>query len=286
MSMINWFDSIAKNVQNIINHFDIAVYPILVGVCLCLAASLLGVILILKRYSMIGDGLSHVSFGSIAICLSSGIAAQTSVFIAIGIAILFSFLLLNLGKSTKMKGDSLIAIMSSSALAIGYAVNYATGSNVDIESYLFGSIDFATKENFYLILPVAIIVVVVFFIFYNRIFSVTFDDSFASATGIKVTMYQIAFSILSAIVIVLGMYIMGSLLISAIVIFPALISMRVFKKFKKVMISSAIISVTSFLLAKILLGNLPTGSSVVIINLVIFAVFIVIGKILKAARTR
>ncbi len=266
---------------DIFENIEFFKYPLLVGILLCLSASAIGVVLILKRYSMIGDGLSHVSFGVVAIAMAVNVTPKLSIFVAIPIVIVVAYFLLLIGNNTKMKGDSAIALISSSSLAIAYLILNVTGTNIDIDNYLFGSILFATKKDFYYILPVAIIIIFFFIFFYNRIFAVTFDESFAKATGTKTKLYNAFFAILTSVIIVLGMRIMGTLLISSLIIFPALTSMQVFKKFKAVIISSSVISVINFLISFFLFTNFPSGASVVIVNLVVFIIFALVGQILK-----
>ena len=212
-------------------------------------------------------------------CLN--IMPEFPMLVAIPIVILVAYILLRVGQNAKMKGDALIALLSSSSLAIAYLFLHESGTSIDIDNYLFGSILFATQKDFILILPVAIIVVLFFIFFYNRIFSVTFDESFAKATGTNTTLYNMVFAILTSIIIVLGMRIMGTLLISSLIIFPALTSMRVFNKFKVVVVTSAFISVVSFLIAFFLFPNFPSGASVVIVNLGFFSTFALMGLLKK-----
>ena len=271
-------------IQDILDNIEFFKYPLLVGVLLCLAASIIGVVLVLKRFSMIGDGLSHVSFGVIAVAMCLNIAPDMSIFIAIPIVIFVAYILLRIGQNAKIKGDAIVALLSSSSLAIAYLFLNETGTSIDIDSYLFGSNLFATKKDLYMILPVCIIVVLFFIFFYNRIFSVTFDETFAKATGTNTKFYNMMFAILTAIIIVFGMRIMGTLLISSLIIFPGLTSMRVFKKFKVVVIASALISISSFLLAFFLFPSFPSGASVVIVNLAFFLSFALIGLVRKYVR--
>lgn len=269
------------SIVDIFENIDFFIFPLLVGIILCLCASIIGVVLVLKRYSMIGDGLSHVSFGVVAIAMALNVSTKVSIFVAIPIVIIVAYLLLLIGNSTKVKGDSAIALISSSALAIAYLVLNVTGTSIDIDTYLFGSILFATKKDLLLILPIAVIVVFFFIMFYNRIFAVTFDESFAKATGTNTKLYNAFFAILTAVIIVIGMRIMGTLLISSLIIFPALTSMQVFKKFKLVIIFSALISVINFLIAFFAFTNFPSGASVVIVNIFAFIIFTLIGKVMN-----
>ena len=254
----------------------------IVGALVSLCAALLGAILVLKRYSMIGDGLSHVGFGAIAI----GAAANlTPMDFALPMMIISAFVLLKLSSSSnsKMSGDSAIAIISSSALAIGITVCSVTGMNSDLNSYLFGSILATSKEDAILAVILAVIIIVSFFIFYNKIFAVTFDDDFAKATGTPTNVYNMVIAVLTALTIVIGMRVMGTLLISALIIFPSLTSMRLFRNFKGVIISSVVISLFCFFTGMIVSFNFdtPTGATVVLVNLAIFIIFWIISKILK-----
>ena len=220
---------------------------VLVGTLVSLCAALLGVSLVLKRYSMIGDGLSHVGFGVLTIATSLGIT--TPLYISIPVVTLFAILLLKIGNNSKIKSDSAIALISSSALAIGVAVtSVTTGMNTDVCNFMFGSILAMSKSDVILSVIVSIIVAVLFVIYYRKLFIITFDEDFAKASGLKAKRYTNLIAILTAIVIVVGMRMMGTMLISSIIIFPALTSMRVFKSFKKVVISSGIISVIAFLI--------------------------------------
>ncbi len=277
--LLNAFDII----KNLYNNFDIIKYPLFVGILLSLTAAILGVVLVLKRYSMIGDGLSHVSFGVYAVAISIGLA-NVSIIFAIPFVIIAAYVLLRIGESKKMKSDAAIGLFSSSALAIGYLVGSIRhgGFTTDINSLMFGSIVFANKQDFIIMLITSVIVLSLFILLYHRIFSVTFDESFAKATGTNTKLFNMLFASLTAITIVIGMRIMGTLLISSIIIFPALSSMQIFRKFKKVIISSAIISVFSFLLTFFIFTEYPFGASVVVVNLIIFIISAIIGKIQKS----
>lgn len=268
-------------VENFFNNFDIIKYPLFVGILLSLTASILGVILVLKRYSMIGDGLSHVSFGVYAVAIGIGFT-NAPIIIVIPVVMLAAYVLLRIGESKKMKSDAAIGLFSSSALAIGYLVGSLKhgGFTTDINSLMFGSIVFANQQDFIIMLVTSMIVLGLFAMLYHRIFAVTFDESFAKATGVNTKLYNMLFATLTAVTIVIGMRIMGTLLISSIIIFPALSSMQVFKKFKKVIISSALISVCSFLITFIIFIDYPFGASLVVINLIIFIIFAITGKIL------
>lgn len=255
--------------------------PLLVGLLLSISASIVGVILVLKRYSMIGDGLSHVGFGAFAIALALN---QQPILVAIPIVVIAAYVLLRIGESKKLKGDAAIAVISSGALAVGYLVgNLSNGFSADIASYMFGSITTATKQDLYYILPLTVVILLLFLLFQNRIFAVTFDESFAKAMGIRTKLYNIALSIITAIIVVLGIRVMGTLLISSLIIFPALSSMRIFKRFKWTVWASMIISIVCFLIAFFAFTKYSSASSIVLVNLV-FYILASIFSVLKRKR--
>jgi len=250
---------------------------LIVGVLVALCSALLGVSLVLKRYSMIGDGLSHVGFGALAIAMALNLAPLK---VSIPIVLLAAFLLLRISENSKIKGDAAIALISTSALAIGVViVSMTTGMNTDICNYMFGSILAMSKSDVTLSVAVAIIVLVLYVIFYNKIFIVTFDENFAKATGTEAGFYNMLIALLTALTIVVGMRMMGAMLISSLIIFPALTSMRLFSSFKSVVISSVILSVICFYIGIIIsfVYSTPTGASVVIVNLVAFCLFSIIA---------
>lgn len=254
---------------------------LIVGVLVSLCASLLGVSLVLKRYSMIGDGLSHVGFSALALALALNMAPLT---LSIPIVVVSAFFLLRINERGNLKGDSAIALISSSALAIGVIVTSLTkGMNTDVLSYMFGSILTLSQSDVYLSIILSVIVLALFVLFYNKIFAVTFDETFARATGTNTKLYNSLIAFCAAITIVIGMRIMGTLLISSLIIFPALSSMRLFKCFKNVVISSAIISTICFFIGMLLsyFLNMPTGASIVVTNLAVFIIFTIIGKVTK-----
>lgn len=260
--------------------FDFIARAVVVGGLVSLCAALLGSILVLKKYSMIGDGLSHVGFGAIAI----GAAANlTPTYFALPMVVVAAFLLLKISSNSKISGDSAIAIISSSALAIGITVCSVTGMNSDLNSYLFGSILATNTKDTILTVIVAVVVVTTFFVFYNTIFAVTFDEDFAKATGTNTSLYNMIIAVLTALTIVVGMRVMGTLLISALIIFPSLTSMRLFRNFKAVIISSIVISLCCFFAGMLISFNFdtPTGATVVLTNLCVFIIFWIISKILK-----
>lgn len=271
---------ILSSVTDILHNMDIFKYPLIVGILLCFSAGILGVILVLKRYSMIGDGLSHVTFGVFAIALSFEFV-KTSYAIVIPVVIVAAYVLLRIGESTKIKGDAAIGLISSASLAIGYLVGSKNGFTTDIDSYMFGSIAFASKEDLIYLIPVASLILITFILLYNRIFVVVFDEEFAKATGIKTKMFNMFFAVLTAVTVVIGIRIMGSLLISAIIILPALSAMQVFTKFKKVIIATPIISIVSFLIAFFCFMNFSSAASIVVVNLGVFFLFVLIGFIKK-----
>lgn len=263
-------------------------YALIAGVLIALCAALLGVSLVLKRYSMIGDGLSHVAFGAIAVATVCGTAPMT---VALPVTIAAAVILLGINSSTKIKGDAAIAMISVGALALGYLLLniFSASSNVsgDVCTTLFGSTSILTlsKTDVILCLALTAIVILVFILFYHKIFAVTFDESFASATGTNTKAYNIMIAVVTAVVIVLAMNLVGALLISALIIFPALSAMRIFKSFFSVIISSAVISVicavTGIFIA-ILYGT-PVGSTIVAADIAAFILCTLIGKISKRA---
>lgn len=252
----------------------------IVGILVSLCAALLGVSLVLKQYSMIGDGLSHVSYGALSIAVALGIVPLK---LSIPVVIAAAVILLRMNESGVMKSDAAIAAMSASALAIGVTVtSFTTGMTTDVCSYMFGSILAMSQEDVVLSVILSAAVLILFVFCYNNIFAVTFDESFSRATGVKVSFYNTMISILTAVTIVLGMQMMGAMLISSLVIFPALSSMQLFKSFKSVMVSSGILATVCFC-AGIMVSyiySVPAGASVVLVNLFVFMVFMGIKKII------
>ncbi|MDR0904644.1 MAG: metal ABC transporter permease [Oscillospiraceae bacterium] len=265
--------------------YTFLVRAVVVGLIVSLCAALLGVSLVLKRYSMIGDGLSHVGFGTLALATAMNAAPLT---VSIPIVVAAAFLLLRISENSKIKGDAAIALISTSSLAIGVVViSLTTGMNTDVCNYMFGSILAMSKGDVNLSIALAAVVLVLFLLFYNKIFAVTFDENFAKATGVKTELYNMIIAFLTAITIVLGMRMMGALLISSLVIFPALTSMRVCKKFRSVTVCSAFVSVICFFIGVVIsyIYATPTGASVVIVNIIAFLLFwaanLTIGRIKK-----
>lgn len=259
--------------------YPFIVRAMIVGILVSLCSSLLGVSLVLKKYSMIGEGLSHVSFGAIAIAVALGVSPLK---ISIPIVMIVAFLLLRIKDSSKIKGDSAIALISSSSLAIGViSIAITTGMNTDVCNYMFGSILAMSKNDVYLSVVLSIVVIFLFTIYYNKIFAITFDENFTKSTGINVNFYNMMIAILTAITIVLGMRMMGAMLISSLIIFPSIISMKIFKSFKSVVISSGIVSILSFCIGMIISYKFstPTGASIVVVNIIIFILSIIAEKI-------
>lgn len=256
---------------------------LVVGVLVSLCAALLGVSLVLKRYSMIGDGLSHVGFGALAI---ASVLNWAPMALTIPVVIASAFLLLRISGNSKIKGDSAIALISTGALAIGVMAVSLSGTNSDLDSYLFGSIYAISSEDVVLSVILAVLVLILFVFFYTKIFAITFDENFAKATGTKTELYNMLIALLTAVTIVIGMRMMGSMLISSLIIFPALCSMRVFKSFRAVTICSAVISVTTFIAGMIISYEMgtPGGASIVCVNIAVFAVFSAAGALLGRNR--
>ena len=265
--------------------FPFVRYAIIVGVLVSLCSSLLGVTLVLKRYSYIGDGLSHVAFGALSI--AAVLKVTNNMLIILPITIAVAVLLLCSGKKAKVKGDAAIAMVSVGALAIGYLLMniFSTSANIsgDVCTTLFGSTSILTLkvEEVYLCVALSIAVLAVFVIFYHKIFAITFDENFAQATGVRVMLYNILVAVIIAVIIVLAMNLVGALLVSALVVFPALSAMRLFKSFFSVTIAAGIISVlcslTGILIA--ILAGTPVGSTIVAMDIVVFGTISLISLI-------
>ena len=259
------------------------VYALISGTLVSVCASLLGVTLVLKRYSMIGDGLSHVAFGSLAVAAAVGAAPMK---VAIPVVIAAAFLLLRLSEKGKLKGDALTALISTGALAVGImAISLSSGMNIDIYNYMFGSILALTKSDMILSVCLAAVVIPVFVLLYNSIFAVTFDPDFTRATGTRVGIFDTVIAVLTAVTIVLGMRLMGTLLISSLIVFPPLTSMRVTKSFRGTVTVSSVIPVFSFVSGLMIsyFCSTPPGASVVCVNIALFAVFALIGALKKGS---
>lgn len=264
--------------------FDFIVRALLVGVLISLCASLLGASLVLKRYSMIGDGLSHVGYGALAVAAAFNLAPLQ---VAIPVVIVTAFFLLRISKNSKLNGDALIAIISCSALSIGMIVVSVFEVNIDVNSYMFGSILALQQEDVLLSVISSLTVIVLYVLFYNKIFAVTFDESFAKATGIKTGLYNGLIALLTAVVTVVGMRLMGALLISGLIIFPSLSAMRICKSYRGVTVFSVIISVVCFITGLTVTFYLPvpTGACIVVTNLAAFLICAIIGKIRSHSST-
>lgn len=262
-------------------------YALIVGTLIALCSSLLGVTLVLKRFSYIGDGLSHVAFGALAI--GTVFDFTNTSLVVMPVTIVAAILILRTGQNPRIHGDAAIAMLSVGSLAIGYLIMhlFSTSANIsgDVCSTLFGSTSILTltEAEVWLCVIMSIVVVAVFVFLYNRIFAVTFDEGFAKATGIKTNVYNILIAVITAIIIVLAMNLVGSLLISALVIFPALSAMRVIQNFKGVIIYSAIISVFCALFGIVLsiLFSTPVGSTIVAADIAAFFVNCIIGRVMK-----
>lgn len=260
-------------------------YALIVGVLIALCSSLLGVTLVLKRFSFIGDGLSHVAFGAMAV--ASVLNFTNNMIFILPVTVICAVLLLRTGQNTKIKEDAAIAMISVGALAIGYLLMnlFSTGPNLsgDVCSTLFGSTSILTltKGQVVLCSVLSVIVVVVFIMFYQKIFCVTFDETFAKATGMKTDFYNLLIAVITAVIIVLAMNLVGSLLISALVIFPALSAMRVYKTFFRVTICSVVLSVLCAVIGILLsiLAGTPVGSTIVAIDIVAFMISCAVGKV-------
>ena len=252
---------------------------LIVGVLVSLCSALLGVPLVLKRYSMIGDGLSHVGFGALAVAAAMGAAPLA---VAIPVVVAAAFLLLRLSSSSRIKGDAAIAMISTGALAIGIIVtSLSTGVNADTRNYLFGSILSMSEADVRLSLGIAAAVLLLFIIFYNPLFAVTFDETFARATGKRAGAYNALLSLLTALIIVVGMRMMGALLISGLVIFPALSAMRLCRQFRHVIICASVLSVLCFVAGTVVsyAMAIPTGACVVCINILVLLCCYAIGRL-------
>ncbi|MBS5280652.1 MAG: metal ABC transporter permease [Butyricicoccus pullicaecorum] len=265
-------------------------YALIAGVLIALCSSLLGVILVLKRFSYIGDGLSHIAFGAMAVAAVMNLTNNMPLVLIV--TILCAVLLLRGGQNAKIKGDAALAMISVGSLAIGYLIMnlFSTSANIsgDVCSTLFGSTSILTLSAYdvWACVILSIVVVVAFIVLYHKIFAVTFDETFAKATGMKVEAYNLLLAVLTAVIIVLAMNLVGSLLISALVIFPAVSAMRVFRSFKAVMLCAAVISVICAVLGILtsILAGTPVGSTIVAVNIGMLIVFAVLGKVTGGAR--
>ena len=270
--------------------FEMFSYPfmvraIIVGLLVSLSASLLGVSLVLRRYSMIGDGLSHVGFGALSVATVLGISPLG---FTIPVVVIAAILLLSLSeKKGAIASDSMIALIASASLSVGImAISFVKGTNTDINNFLFGSLLAVGKSDAVFSIVLSSIVLICYIVLYPRLFAVTFDPVFARSSGLNVKGYTMLLAVLAALTITLGMRMLGSLLISALIIFPALSSMRVFRRYKSVTISSAIISIVAFMIGITLSYSYgtPVGASIVLVNLGVFILFCIIGFVVRRTR--
>ena len=261
--------------------YDFIVRAVAVGIMVSLCASLLGVSLVLKRYSMIGDGLGHVAFGALCAAVAFNMAP---LLVSVPVVVAAAALLLRIRGNIRIKGDAAIAVISSSSLAAGIILTSLTkGMNVDIYNYMFGSILAMSDRDVYLGMVLSVVVLVLFVLLYNVIFAVTFDEDFARAAGVNVGFYNTLIAILTAVTIVVGMRIMGTLLISSLIVFPSLTAMRLFSSFRGVVICSGIVSTICFFLGIVISYSLdiPVGASIVVMNLAAFTLFFAAGSLRK-----
>ncbi len=252
------------------------VRALVVGVLVALCSALLGVSLVLKRYSMIGDGLSHVGFGALAAAAAMNAAPLK---VAIPVVVITAFLLLRVNENGKLKGDSAIALVSASALALGVLIVSVSASNIDLNSYMFGSIYAVSQSDMYLSIALSVGILILYLLFYNKIFAVTFDENFARATGAHASVYNMVMACLTAVTIVIGMRLVGSLLISSLILFPPLTAMRVCKTFRRVVVLSAVLGVacvTAGILLSFLL-DVPASACIVLVNLAAYLLFSLAG---------
>ncbi len=279
-----------NELQTLVDYFvnyPFVRYAFAVGLLIALCSSLLGVTLVLKRFSFIGDGLSHVAFGAMAVATITGLTNK--MVIILPVTLISAILLLRTGQNTKIKGDAAVAMISVGALAIGYMLMnlFPSSANVtgDVCSTLFGSTSILTlkKSDVTLCVIMAVIVIAVYLLFYNKIFAVTFDENFCKATGINANVYNLVIAMITATIIVLAMNLVGSLLISALIIFPALSAMRLFRSFRGVILCSAVISVICAAVGIILsiLFSTPVGSTIVTADIAVFLLFCGLSAILK-----
>lgn len=260
--------------------YGFVIRAFIVGIMVSVCASLLGVTLVLKKYSMIGDGLSHVGFGAMTVALCLNIAP---LYIAVPIMFISAFLLLRLRENSSINTDAMIAIISSSSIAVGVlASSLSGGMNVDVYSYMFGSILAVTKTDVLISVILCSVIIAVYILCYNRIFAVTFDESFASAAGVKTKAFNMTFALLTAATIVVGMRIMGTMLISGLIIFPAITGMKLFDSYKRVTLCAVAVSVIAFLsgmLASCIFTYIPAGAGIIVADLILLLIATVISRL-------
>ncbi len=267
----------------------VIIKALVVGLLVSLCASLLGVSLVLKRYSMIGDGLSHVGFGALAVSTLLDLGTDFSLEISIPIVIIAAFIILRVSESSKMSGDSAIAMISTGSMAVGVLIySFTSGYTTDVCNSLFGSASIITltDKDLGLSIVLSVCVIALFALFYSRIFAVTFDETFAKATGIRAELYKMLLALLTAVTVVLGMRMLGSIMISALIVFPTLTAMRLCKTFKSVAVCAACVATICFIagFAFSCICAVPAGASVVLANIVAFTVFAIISKIKEKRR--
>ena len=268
-------------------EMDFVRYALIAGVLIALCSALLGVTLVLKRYSMIGDGLSHVAFGAMTVAAVLGLTNE--MIVVLPVTVISAVILLRLSKNSKVKADAAIAMISVASLALGYLLTniFSSSANIsgDVCGALFGSVKIISlsKLDVWLCTVLSVIVIGLFAIFYNKIFAVTFDEDFSSATGVKTGLYNTFIAVITALVIVLAMNLVGALLVSALIVFPAITAMRLFKSFKSVTICAAIISVVCVLVGLFITiaAGTPAGATVVAVNIVAYALFTLFGLVRK-----
>ncbi|MDY6420810.1 MAG: metal ABC transporter permease [Succinivibrio dextrinosolvens] len=268
-------------IDSIIQMFSYSfmVRAFITGLFISACASIIGVSLVLKHYSMMGDGLSHVGFGTLAIAV---VLNQSPLYLSLPVVMLCAFLLLSLSKRSKIHADAAIALISTSALALGVMLlSVTTGMNTDVCNYLFGSILGMKISDMYLTILLCSVIIVLYVLFYPKIFAITFDETFAKASGLKVKYYNLALALMSAVIITLGMRMMGALLISNLIVIPALTAMRVCRSFKNVVLYSLAISLFCFATGLYVSYEFstPTGASIVLINVALFLVHVLIEKL-------
>lgn len=263
-------------------NYSFMVNALVVGVLVAVCCALLGVVLVLKRFSMIGDGLAHVSFGALSV--AAVLNFSMPLYFALPVVMIAAFFLLRITENSRINADAAIAVISSSALAIGVFFASINGTNINLQQYMFGSILSISSADIIVSVILSLVVIVMYVLFYNKIFAITFDESFSFATGIRTKLYNTVISMLTAVTIVIGMRLLGTLLISALIIFPALTSMRLCKRFVSVVVTSVLVSVFSVaggLVTSFVCADIPVSATIVIFNLALFVIFMVIALIVK-----
>ena len=264
---------------------DFVKYSLIAGLLIALCSSLLGVTLVLKRYSMIGDGLSHVAFGAMTVAAVAGLTNE--MIVVLPVTVVSAVLLLRLSKNSRVKADAAIAMISVGSLAVGYLLTniFSSSANIngDVCGALFGSVKIISlsKLDVWLCVILSVIVIGAFLLFYNKIFAVTFDEDFASATGVRVSLYNTFIAVISAVVIVLAMNLVGALLVSALIVFPAITAMRIFRSFRAVTVCAAAVSVFCVLtgLFITIIAGTPAGATIVAVNIAVYFVFSLVGLV-------